>query len=560
MKKHSKGRQLLTSRVFRLICFASLTVLTVTVAIIVEDTYRYFSNVQYSSLEDQTLLVVYGTEHYGLSYLEGINPKDHNVMWLDAEGNVLFDTTDDEIDKEEHAAFIKARKEGFGDGEKILPSLVEKNVYVAQRLTDGSVILVSEKQQTFFSPILGFIHRIVFIAAVAVLLSFLIAKWSTSRIVKPVNDVDLDDLSDVDIYVELMPLIERINAQKTEINQKENELKNRQAEFETVTDNMREGLVLLNNDGSIISINKAALRILGIKRSDAENAMLRTLGSFGPVLAAARIGKTTETVINMGDTDYQINESPVVSDNKTMGAVLFIFNITEREKSALMRREFTANVSHELKTPLQSISGYAELMMNGMAKSSDITAFSEKIYTEAKRITTLVDDILKLSKLDDNAVDMQRANIDLLEAAKSVMNTLRQTAAERGIELTASGESAEISAYPALLSAILHNLFENAVKYNRENGSVTAAVADSPEFAVLTVTDTGIGIPPEHIDRVFERFYRVDKSRSKEVGGTGLGLAIVKHAAKLHNASVSIESEPDKGTAVTVKFPKDPLP
>ena len=560
MKKREKRPQKLTSRVFRLVCLASLIVLIVSVLVILGDTYRYFSDVQYSSLEDQTTLAAYGTEQYGISYLEGIKTKDHNIMWLDSDGNVLFDTTDDEIDKDEHAAFVKARSQGFSDGEKILPSLVEKNVYAARRLSDGSVVLITEKQQTFFAPILGLTYRIIIIAVVAIVISFLIARWSTSRIVKPVNSVDLEDLSDVDIYVELMPLIERINAQKSEIKQQALQLKSKQAEFETATDYMREGLVLLNSDGNIISINRAALRILGIKRSETENASLSNLGTFGPLIASARAGKTAESVINMGDVDYQVNESPVVSEGKTMGAVLFIFNITERERAELMRREFTSNVSHELKTPLQSISGYAELIMNGMAKPNDIPMFGEKIYSEARRVTALVEDIMKLSKLDDGIIDTQRANIDLFEAADSELHTLRQsleqTEEDRGIEMTVTGDHAVVNAYPALIGAILHNLCENAIKYNRDNGSVTITVADSPEFAVLTVSDTGIGIPPEHIDRVFERFYRVDKSRSKAVGGTGLGLAIVKHAAKLHNASVSIESEPDKGTMVTVRFPK----
>ena len=560
MKKREKSPQKLTSRVFKLICLASLIVLTVSVTVILDDTYHYFSGVQYKSLEDQASLVAHGTEQYGIPYLEGIESEDHNVMWLDSNGNVLYDTTNDELDKEEHAAFIKARSQGFGDGERILPSLIEKNVYAARRLSDGSVVIITEKQHTFFSPIIGLIHRIVTIAAAAVLLSFVIARWSTSRIVKPINDVDLEDLSDVDIYVELMPLIERINAQKGEIKRQELQLKSKQAEFRTATDYMREGLVLLNNDGNIISINRAALRILGIKRSEAESASLSTLGAFGVLIDAARAGNTAESVINMGDADYQVNESPVVSEGKIMGAVLFIFNITEREKAELMRREFTANVSHELKTPLQSISGYAELIMNGMAKTNDVPRFAEKIYTEARRVTALIDDIMKLSKLDDGVIDMQRADVDLLAAAESELYSFRQTftqtGEDRGIEMTVTGESAVINAYPALIGTILHNLCENAIKYNRENGSVEVTVTDSSDFAVLTVADTGIGIPPEHIDRVFERFYRVDKSHSKAVGGTGLGLAIVKHAAKLHNALVSIESEPDKGTAVTVKFPK----
>ena len=555
MNSKERPAQKLTHRVFTLICLASFIVLAITMAIIAGELYNYLSDVQYDDLMSQTRLIAYGTEQNGISFIEGIVPDNHTIMWIDAGGKVIYDTTDDEIVKEEHAAFIEARKDGFGESTMILPSLVEKNVYSACRLSDGSVVIVSEKQATFFSPMVNFLWRALMIAIAAVLVSFIVADRFTSRIVRPINNADLDDTENLQIYSELMPFIDRIEAQQRELKQKEAELKSRRAEFEAAADNMREGLVLLNSDGNIISINKAATGILGVNRVDVGNTTLSCLGEFGALLDAARVGKSTDTVISIGDTDYQVNESPVESDGEVMGAVLFIFNITEREKAEISRREFTANVSHELKTPLQSISGYAELIMNGKVKRGDIPFFAQNIYRESQRMTALVKDIIKLSKLDAGSIEMQRTDIDLLESANNEVKVISRMPEAAGIKMEVTGESAVINAYPSLVSAIIHNLCENAVKYNRENGSVTVNVSEAPGAAVLTVSDTGIGIPREHLDRVFERFYRVDKSHSRKVGGTGLGLAIVKHAVRLSNASIVLESEPDCGTTVTVTFP-----
>ncbi|MBO6301438.1 MAG: PAS domain-containing sensor histidine kinase [Ruminiclostridium sp.] len=546
----------LTGRVFRVIFLTVSVILTAALIVLVGELYRYFSGVHYDSLESQTSIIAYGVEHYGTSFIDSLEHSDYDVAWIDSEGNVICDTSDDEMARGEREAFMEALRLGQSEGMSIRPTLTEKNIYSARRLTDGSVIIVSELQFTFFSPMMGFIQRVVVIAFISALIAFVVAKVFAARIVKPLGSIDLDAPVNTKGYEELMPLLERIDAQQTELRQKELRLRNKQIEFETTTGGMREGLVLLNTDNAVISINNAACSIFGIKKSDIADTRISGIGNLGMLLDTAYSGKSAETVLRMGDTDYQANVSPVISDGVVTGAVLFIFDITEHERSEELRREFTTNVSHELKTPLQSVSGYAELIMNGMVKQEDIPAFGSRIYFEAKRMTALIDDIIKLSRLDNGEADMQQADVDLINIVRAEVRAAAPTAEEAQVHIDVRGESAVIHAFPALIGAIVHNLCENAVKYNRKGGSVTVTVRNSEDGAELVLEDTGIGIPPEHTDRVFERFYRVDKSRSKQVGGTGLGLAIVKHAARMHNAEVKLESEPGKGTRVSVMFPR----
>ncbi|MBR5088845.1 MAG: PAS domain S-box protein [Ruminiclostridium sp.] len=538
----------MTRRIFRFTCISAFIVLGVLLALFVWEFYSYFTAIHYDDLDDQTRIIAYGVEQNGISFIEGMNTPDINILWLDSNGGVICDTYGDDIDKSEREAFVKAQREGFGEGSKLLPNLTEKNVYSACRLSDGSVILVSERQYTFFAPVMGFVQRVFIFAVIAVPLLFHIARRVSKRIVRPINGIDLDDPKNSHTYEELSPLLDRIEAQQTE-------LKRREIEFRAATDNMREGLVLLNAEGRILTINKAAERILGLDDKDIGSVSLAKSESFSGAIETARSGSISETVMSTGSEDYEVIVSPLMSDGTPVGAVLFMLEMTEREKAEMMRREFTANVSHELKTPLQSISGYAELIMKDMVKPEDIPVFAGRIYSESHRVAALVEDVMKLAKLDEGVIDTQRTEIDLYGVAKSQVQTALQSITN-GVRIELAGEPATVNASPSLVGAIMHNLLENAVKYNRENGSVTVNVKDGEKYAELTVSDTGIGIPPEHLGRVFERFYRVDKSRSKQLGGTGLGLAIVKHAASLSNAEVSIDSVPDKGTNVTVRFGK----
>ncbi len=543
----------LTGRIFRVITATVYAILTGAFTVLFGALYNYFSNVHYSSLESQTAIIAYGVENYGDSFLENLEHEDYDVALIVPDGNVIFDTSRDDIDKSEREAFMEALREGHGERMRILPTLTEKYIYSARRLSNGNVIVISELQHTFFSPITGFIQYFVAIAVSSALLAFLVAKHFAASIVKPLVSVDLDAPMDGNNYSELKPLLERIEAQQTELKQKELRLRNKQIEFEATTGGMREGLVLLNTDGAIISINTAACSILGIEKTDTS---LPETGNLNMLLTTAYNGESAESVLKMRDTDYQANVSPIITDGTVTGAVLFIFDLTDHEKAEALRREFTTNVSHELKTPLQSIYGYAELLMNGMVKPEDIPGFGGRIYSEATRVITLIDDIIKLTRLDDSMFDIQRSDVDLLETVRAEIRAIKPAADEADIRIDIRGGSIVLYTFPSLVGSIVHNLCENAVKYNRRGGSVTVTVHDCGETAELIVEDTGIGIPPEHIDRIFERFYRVDKSRSKQVGGTGLGLAIVKHAAKLIGADVTLMSEPGSGTSVTVNFPK----
>lgn len=549
MKHPGKGRNILTTRIFRLISLAVMIVLTAALVLVSGALYEHYSDVHYDSLQANTAIIAHGIKRDGLDFLTELSPYGYSVTLMSENGAIIFDSSDDEIDKAEREAFIEARREGFGEVSRILPSLTEKYVCAACRLDDGSVIVVSEMQATFFSPITGFIQRIVIIAAASILLSFLLARSFSARVTRPLNSIDLDSPESSDTYAELMPLLGRIGEQQ-------DELRKKQVEFETATAHMRDGFVLLNTDHSIAFINPAACRILGVESGKAEDIVPPDPERFHELLVSAGKGSSAEDVFTVSDVTYRVNASPVMSNGVHAGIMLFIFDITDRERSEKMRREFTANVSHELKTPLQSISGYAELIMNGMVKQDDIPKFGGRIWSEAHRVTTLIDDIIKLSKLDEGVLDMQLTEVDLLEAVRAEVKEISCMPEAQNISMDIRGEHAVINAFPALISAMLHNLCENAVKYNREGGSVTVTVEDLPEHAAVTVSDTGIGIPEEHLDRIFERFYRVDKSRSKQVGGTGLGLAIVKHAVKLQNAAITVESTVGKGTQVRVTFPR----
>ncbi|MEE0516260.1 MAG: ATP-binding protein, partial [Anaerovoracaceae bacterium] len=350
----------------------------------------------------------------------------------------------------------------------------------------------------------------------------------------------------------------KLHSQQTQLKRQSNELKKRQDEFNAITDCMNEGLMLLNTKGTILSINHAAVSLLSADNFCIGKNILTVNRSLAlqQVLSEAIGGNQAEKVINIHDSYYQVNATPVMSDSAVSGVALLIFDVTEKENSELMRREFTANVSHELRTPLHSISGYAELLKNGMVKSDDVTTVAGKIYDEAQRMVLLVEDIIKLSHLDEGAEDMKKEDTDLYDIVNSAIDRLSDEAKNSGVTVYFKGSHAIINGVPQLLNSIVYNLCDNGIKYNRKGGTLSVELSEEASEIVLKVSDTGIGIPPEHHARIFERFYRVDKSHSKEVGGTGLGLSIVKHAAKIHNAKIQVESVPSRGTSITVRFPR----
>ena len=551
----------MTKRIFRAICLVALAVFLASVTLIMGILYDYFSQVQQDQLRIEARLAARGVEENGAAYFEGLDTQSYRITWIGADGTVLFDSDSDASAMENHLEreeVKQAMASGYGHSARYSSTLMERLLYSAQRLEDGSVIRLAITQNSVLTIMLGLIQPVLLVSLVAVILALALASRVSKTVVRPLNELNLDEPLNNEGFDELSPLLRRIDSQQRQLKGQALELKQKKDEFLAVTSNMSEGLVLLNSSGTILSINNAALTILDADKSSVGQDILTVNRSLEmqKLLEEAKTGQRSETKLCLSGREYQLDASPIISGGNIGGVALLLFDITERENAEQLRREFTANVSHELKTPLHSISGCAELMKNGMVKPEDTVRFAGQIYSEAQRLINLIEDIIRLSRLDEGAEDMQRERIDLYALSGSVIDSLGNEAKENKITMELCGDPAFIWGVRQLVSGMIYNLLDNAIKYNKANGSVKLSVSNEGEFSVLNVSDTGIGIPPEHQSRVFERFYRVDKSHSKEVGGTGLGLSIVKHAAKLHNAKIELHSVVDGGTTVTVTFPK----
>lgn len=551
----------MTKRIFRSVCIVAVVVLFASLALVMGVLYDYFSGSQENQLKTQTDLAAQGIEHEGSSYFDGLDSEELRITWIDKNGKVLFDNKTDASSMENHLEREEVRQaveNGYGKSSRYSETLTEKSLYSAKKLSDGSVLRLSVSQYSVLTLFLGMLRPVLIIALLAVVLALLLAYRLSKNIVTPLNKLNLDSPLSNKVYEELSPLLKRMDAQQRQLKHQSEELKRKREEFETATENMSEGLIILNEKGVILSINRAAAKMLGLSEDSVGKDIFseKTSVNLKEPTQIALSGKNKEEVFALRDGNCQLLANPVSTDGKVTGAALLVLDVTEKERAEQMRREFTANVSHELKTPLQTISGYAELLANGMVADKDKTAFSEKIYAEAQRMIRLIEDIIKLSNLDEGAVELTRETVDLYATAENTVRSLLPAAKKANVTLSLKGENAEIYGIPQLLTAVVYNLCDNAIKYNKDGGTVFVNVKNNAENIVLSVRDTGIGIPKEQQERIFERFYRVDKSHSKEVGGTGLGLSIVKHAAKLHDAKITLESEVGKGTGITVIFPK----
>ena len=551
----------MTRRIFRAICLVALAVFLASVTLIMGILYDYFSQVQQDQLRIEAGLAARGVEENGAAYFEGLDTQSYRITWIGADGTVLFDSDSDASIMENHLEREEVKQaivSGYGHSARYSSTLMERLLYSAQRLEDGSVIRLAITQNSVLTIMLGLIQPVLLVSLVAVILALALASRVSKTVVRPLNELNLDEPLNNEGFDELSPLLRRIDSQQRQLKGQALELKQKKDEFLAVTSNMSEGLVLLNSSGTILSINNAALTILDADKSSVGQDILTVNRSLEmqKLLEEAKRGQRSETKLCLTGREYQLDASPIISGGNIGGVALLLFDITERENAEQLRREFTANVSHELKTPLHSISGCAELMKNGMVKPEDTVRFAGQIYSEAQRLINLIEDIIRLSRLDEGAEDMQRERIDLYALSGSVIDSLGNEAKENKITLELCGGPAFIWGVRQLVSGMIYNLLDNAIKYNKANGSVKLSVSNEGEFSVVKVSDTGIGIPPEHQSRVFERFYRVDKSHSKEVGGTGLGLSIVKHSAMVHNAKIDLQSTPGKGTSITVRFPK----
>ena len=550
----------MTKRIFRSILLVAAAVLLASFVLITGVLYDYFSNNQMEQLRAQTALAAQGVEKSGEGYFAGLGSHGTRLTWIAADGTVLYDSSANAAGMENHAdreEVSSALKTGTGESTRYSTTLMERQLYCAQRLNDGTVVRLSCEQYTPLMLVLGMLQPVIVIATAALAVSGVLASGLSKRIVRPLNELRLDEPDKIETYPELAPLTDKLRSQQNQLRAQEKELRQRRDEFDAATENMIEGLVLLNERGTILSINKSATKLLDISRYcvGKDILLLNNSRQMQELLGRVRSGEHCEMPIEHGGVSYTVYASPVVSGERVAGTVLLVLDMTEKEKAEKLRREFSANVSHELKTPLHTISGCAELLANGMVKPDDIPRFAAQIQSESKRMITLIEDIIKLSHLDEGAGDMQRCDVDLAAIARATVENLRPAAKAADVALSVNACPAVIkNGIPQLLEAIVYNLCENAIKYNRPGGFVKVSVEKNADGTVLTVEDNGIGIPAEQQERIFERFYRVDKSHSKEVGGTGLGLSIVKHAAALHNAKISMHSAPDEGTSISVVF------
>ena len=544
----------MTSKIFRSTLFVAVMVLICSLSIVVGVLYRHFTDVQVQHLKDELSLAVTGTEQYGNAFLENIEVDRFRVTWIATDGTVLFDTQVDQSSMENHAnreEIWEALATGFGSAVRTSSTLTEQTYYEAQKLRDGTVLRISASQQSAWSLMMGMMWAIGLVAVFAIGLSAFLARRMAERIVEPLNKLDLENPLKSETYEEISPLLHRIHRQHHQIRLQVAELKRKSDEFQQITGSMQEGLVLLDSHAAILSMNPAAQTIFEAEGDCTGKDFLivdRSSGMRDAVNDALDRGRGCTREKRKG-RDYQFDLSRIESNGTVIGTVVLAFDITEQLNSEQMRREFSANVSHELKTPLQGIIGSAELLERGMVKPEDEGRFIGNIKKEAARLVSLIEDIIRLSQLDEGAA-LPTEPVDMLAVAEEVKAILAKSAAEKQVTVTVSGAGFQMEGVRRMLHEVVYNLCDNAIKYNVPGGSVTIHV----EHNRLTVLDTGIGIPAEHIDRIFERFYRVDKSHSKASGGTGLGLSIVKHAAAYHKAELHLESTPGKGTAITVQF------
>ncbi|NLY70435.1 MAG: PAS domain-containing protein [Clostridiales bacterium] len=505
-----------------------------------------------------------GIKAVGYDYLSEIDGLDRNsrITLVDLDGTVLFDNFADVSNMDNHRdreEIAEAMSEGRGQSVRFSKTLDSHYYYLAVRLDDGKVLRISARADSIFTVFMDNIVLIIAIALVAFLILLILARQLTKRIVEPINKIDLENPDESEIYDELSPLITRIRKQRSHIEQQMVELKKKQDEFIAITEGMDEGLIVLDKMGYILSINNRALELVGSSRSDQTGIhFLELIREFQvqKTIESALDGKFLEKSFKIENKIVELRANPVFEGKEVKGAIVLLVDVTEKYRAETIRKEFSANVSHELKTPLTSIYGYAELLKNGLVKEEDVQSFYQRIIDEASRLITLIDDIIKLSQLDERTTDLVKEKLNLYDRAKNIIGTLELMSQEKMITVTLEGGDAWIYGVPRLIDDLIYNLCHNAIKYNRPKGSVNVKLSKKAGRVLLSVKDTGIGIPKEHHDRIFERFYRVDKSHSKETGGTGLGLSIVKHITNYHEGIISLDSDRDKGTEITISFPE----
>ena len=548
----------MTNKIFRSIVSVAMVVLVASLFIASSFLYDYFNRSQVNQLKEELSLVAENVDKVGTEYFENFDSSIFRFTLVSSDGSVLYDSQAKAGEMENHLEreeITEALKDGSGSSARYSSTLTERTFYEATRLENGNVLRISVSQITVGALILGMLPAICAIILISVVVALIMSHKMATAIVKPLNKLDLENPTEIETYEELTPILTKINKQHKQITRQMQDLRRMSDEFEQITNSMNEGLVLLDDKGTTLSINAAAKKLFGVE-SDVVGRNFLTVDRSADMRHAiekALKGKHGEFREERNGNEYQFVVNRTESEGKTVGVVILCFDVTETAFAERNRKEFTANVSHELKTPLQSIIGSAELLENGLVKPEDTERFVGNIKKEASRLVALINDIIRLSQLDEDS-EPATESVDLYELSKEVIEVLSVSAAKRQVNLEVKGESCIIKGIRRYLYEIIYNLCDNAIRYNKENGKVIIDVSQKDGNTVLSVADTGIGIPVEHQSRIFERFFRVDKSHSKETGGTGLGLSIVKHAVGYHDGTIKLDSKVNEGTVFTVTF------
>lgn len=547
----------MTAKIFKSTFLTSVLVLIISLVLTMGILFSFFEGQIKKELQSEADYIEYAVTQHEEGFFKNFSSGEKRITLIRADGTVLEDTSANPAEMDNHADREEVKDallKGSGTSVRYSKTLTDKTVYYACRMENGNVLRISTTQYTVMTVVLGLLQPLIYVLVLALILSFALSSRVSKSVIKPINEIDLDHPENSDAYEELTPLLHRILNQQKTIKKQLNEAKKHRDEFKLITENMSEGFLITDRDGRLLSCNSAALKLLDADENDGTVLSLNRTGDFRKTVHAALSGERAENTMTHGENTYNLIANPVFEGDKTIGAVIVIIDVTESRRRELIRREFTANVSHELKTPLTSISGFAELLSAGGVPEDTVTDFAKTIYTEAQRLISLVSDIIKISELDEKSVCYEKENVNITELSRDVARRLKMSADKKNVKIGISGEDISVYGVRKILDEMIFNLCDNAVKYNKEGGTVEIRVKKEDGKTVLSVRDTGIGIAPSQQSRVFERFYRVDKSRSKAEGGTGLGLSIVKHGAMYHGAEIKLTSTPGEGTEVTVIF------
>ncbi|MCM1132001.1 MAG: ATP-binding protein [Ruminococcus flavefaciens] len=547
-------------KIFRSFLIMAIIVIISSFVMTIGILFDYFQSQLEQELKNEAMYIASAIENEGAGYLDSVANDEKRITLISADGTVIADTSveadrlENHLDREE---IKKAIKNGCGTSVRYSETLTEKTIYYAQTLKDGSILRISAKQYTVIIVLLGLSQPIAVVVIITLILSFVLSSRVSKNIVNPINEIDLENPENNNTYEELSPLLSKISSQHKTIQKQLYDAKKQQEEFALITENMSEGLLVIDKNMQILICNTSAKKLLNSGENVNNNVFsVNRSKVFRQSVEKSLIGEHFENEMVSDDRHYNIISNPVYENSEIIGAFIVIIDITEKIQRENMRREFTSNVSHELKTPLTSISGFAEMMMNGGVDEITVKDFSKSIYDEAQRLISLVIDIIRISELDEKNNIFIKEDVDLYGLSEEIAERLKSQADKKSIEINVIGEEVQIYGVRKILDEIIYNLCDNAIKYNNDSGKVDIIIKNTDNEVILTVRDNGIGIPENSQNRIFERFYRVDKSRSKEKGGTGLGLSIVKHGALFHNAKITLESQINKGTSITIKFPK----